>query len=283
MSEQQADYITETDEALQMLGKGYNGDPLPPTEFISIMSGFTPAPDKLIIEFGYVTALVWGRTWRYCQMSDGVCRAKIETIGAGLGMSERTIIRHLDTLCEGGYLFDMTPDLRNKPHIYADTGKIRIRVSVEGGMTQSHSTMTESHREGDRESHEESTKKKESKKQKIKEGASATPKPPTPPEIKLYREVTKKYPPLPNYEDVVSHIKAIAIRLGREVIAADLSPFYKAWTGNGWNQFSISWLEYAVKNQTPSPYKKQSQPNQPPRGVSVAQSWLVRKQAEANG
>jgi DNA-binding Lrp family transcriptional regulator len=92
-------------------------------------------------------------------MSDGVCRAKLETIANELGMSERTIMRHIDPLVEDGFLKDMTPELRNRPHIYADTGKIRIRISVEATMTESHSRVTESHPEGDRESHEESIKK----------------------------------------------------------------------------------------------------------------------------
>jgi len=154
MSQQQADYITETDEALQMLGKGYNKDPIPPTQFISTISGVTPVPDALVEEYGLVTASVWGRVWRYCQMHDGVCRAAIDTIAAGLGMSGRTIIRHLDELCKDGYLFDMTPDLRHKPHIYADTGKIKVRVSFEIGMTESHTRY-------DRESVKESTTKGE--------------------------------------------------------------------------------------------------------------------------
>lgn len=150
MSEQQARYITEAEEALQMLGKGYNNDPIPPTQFISTISGVTPAPDTLVNQYGYVTALVWGRVWRHCQMYDGVCRAAIDTIATSLGMSGRTIIRHLDDLCRDGYLLDMTPDLRNKPHIYADTGKIKVRVSFDVGMTESHSHY-------DRESIEEST------------------------------------------------------------------------------------------------------------------------------
>ena len=86
---------------------------------------------------------------------------------------------------------------------------------------------------------------------------SSKPVPPEPsrgaaPEIKLYREVTKKYPPSPNYEDVISHIQAVKARLNRDVKAEDLRPFYKAWTANGWNQFSINWLEYAVSGQLPT-------------------------------
>lgn len=144
-------------DAMEMLGKGYNHDPVPPTQFTSVMSGYTIAPDVLVQEYGYVTALVWGRAWRYCQMDDGVCRASLEKMAEGLGMSERTIIRHLDSLCEGGYLFDTTPDLKNKPHIYADTGKIKIRLAIEVRVTESQRAMTQSQRQGDRESVEEST------------------------------------------------------------------------------------------------------------------------------
>lgn len=165
--EEKGNYKTESDEALEMLGKGYNSDPIPPTKFTSTLSGFTPAPDEIVKEFGFVTALVWGRTWRFCQMSDGVCRASLEKMAESLGMSERTIIRHLETLCDGGYLFDTTPNLKNKPHIYADTGKIRIRINMEATMTQSQRAMTESQCQGDRESVEESIKK-EIKKQDSK-------------------------------------------------------------------------------------------------------------------
>lgn len=150
MSEEQAEYITEIEEGLQMFGKGYNNDPIPPTQFTSTISGVTPVPDVLVFEYGFVTALVWGRVWRYCQMIDGVCRAKIETIAEGIGVSERTIIRHIEVLCRDGYLFDMTPDLRHKPHIYTDTGKIKLRISFEVGMTESHTRY-------DRESVKEST------------------------------------------------------------------------------------------------------------------------------
>jgi DnaD/phage-associated family protein len=140
----------------------------------STLSGFTPAPDVLIKEYSFVTALVWGRIWRYCQGRDGICRAKLETIAGELGMSMRTIIRHIEPLVEDGYLLDTTPDLRNKPHIYADTFKIRIRVSVEATVTESHTAVTESHRHSDRESLEESIKK-----ELKKESTTATERPKT--------------------------------------------------------------------------------------------------------
>jgi len=168
MSEEQAPCIADAEE---MLGKGYHSGP--PKVAPSKWSGFTPAPDIIITSCGYVTALVWGKVWRYCQGRDGICRAKLERLADELGMSERTIIRHLEMLTANGYLRDSTPDLRNKPHIYADTGKIRIGISVEASMTESQPAMTESQRQGDRESVEDSIKidsKKEntvSSKQKI--------------------------------------------------------------------------------------------------------------------
>ena len=154
----------DTDAGLEMFWEGK------PREIPSVLSGFTPAPDVLIKKYGYVTALVWGRIWRYCQLRDGVCRAKLSTIAGELEMSERTIIRHIEPMVTDGYLKDVTPELKNKPHIYADTGKIRIRISVEATMTESHPAMTESHREGDRESVEESIKKQ---KKKVERGEPA--------------------------------------------------------------------------------------------------------------
>jgi len=160
--ESMADQLAENgyvSEAIEMLGKGYDQEYIR-KELPAVMSGFTPAPDVLITEFGFVTALVWGKVWRYCQMSDGICRAKLETLAGQLGMSVRTIIRHIEPLVRAGYLKDITPELKNRPHIYADTGKVRIRISVEATMTKSHSTMTESHSRHDRESLEESKVRK---------------------------------------------------------------------------------------------------------------------------
>ena len=173
--EKQKEYVTkkEVEEGLEMFWEGK------PRELPSVLSGFTPAPDVLIQKLGYMSALVWGRVWRYCQMADGVCRASLDKIAGEIGVSTRTIIRHADRLCLGEYLLDTTPDLKNKPHIYADTGKIRIRISVEATMTESHSrmalghgTMTESHSEGDSESLEESIKKESKKELKEKSALS---------------------------------------------------------------------------------------------------------------
>lgn len=87
-----------------------------------------------------------------------------------------------------------------------------------------------------------------------KEGATPASKPATvtPSEVTLYRTVTKKFPPSPNYDDVITFIQAVSKRLNRDCSADDLRPYYKAWTANGWNQFSINWLDYAVRGVLPT-------------------------------
>jgi len=117
---------------------------------------------------------------------------------------------------------------------------------------------------------------KENINKKEKKNKAATPRAEPPQQVKLYREVTKKYPPSPNYDDVISKIDLIQKRLGRAVVEDDLRPFYKAWTGNGWNQFSINWLDYAVKNEMPTAYKKNDKPVMP-KAFSAIQNWQALK------
>lgn len=143
MSEDQADYVTEAMELL-------NGEsPIIETS----ASGFTPCPDVLIERYSHTTALIWGKIWRYCQMPEDVCRAALERIAKELGLSTNTIAKHIGMLEDGGYVKDKTPDLRNKPHVYTDTGKLRLKISLaiaESGTQNlsSHYSKTE---------HEEST------------------------------------------------------------------------------------------------------------------------------
>jgi len=90
------------------------------------LDGFTPVIDCLVKEYGLVTAVVFGRIWRYCQMKDGVCQASVETISNGIGVDRATVIRHRMKLVESGYLKDLTPNLKNRPHTFVDTGKVTI-------------------------------------------------------------------------------------------------------------------------------------------------------------
>lgn len=117
-----------------------------------------------------------------------------------------------------------------------------------------------------------STLSKKKKQSSIKDGATPAPKPQTPKEVLLYRTVTKKYPPSPNYDDVIAKIQAVAARLKREVTAEDLRPAYTAWTGCGWNQFSINWLDYSIRGTLPTAKRTQANKNEPSALEQYAQS-----------
>ena len=93
--------------------------------FLAETKGFTPVIDALAQEVGFMTAAVYGVAWRFCQMDDGVCRASWERMAEMLGVCRQTIGQHLAKLAECGYLEDTTPGLRNRPHIYRDTGRAR--------------------------------------------------------------------------------------------------------------------------------------------------------------
>lgn len=133
------------------------------------IKNFTPLLDDLVHKYGVITAAVWGRVWRYTQQENGVCQASLDKIADELQMNRRTVIRHLEILTQEGYLFDHTPELRNKPHTYAITAKASILITVEGvtqshsnmpdGVTLSHSAVTLSHSHSDSKSHEETIKK----------------------------------------------------------------------------------------------------------------------------
>lgn len=104
------------------------------------LKGFTPVPDQLIEEFNVTVAAIYGVVWRYCQMEDRVCKASLEKVGARVGMSAKSAERHVSTLVEAGYLTDLTPDVKHKPHEYALTDKLSLYGSVvagEGGQTKS--------------------------------------------------------------------------------------------------------------------------------------------------
>lgn len=94
------------------------------------VSGFTPIIDTMAMEHGLIYAAVFGRMWRFCQMEDGVCKASLDKIAQGLHVDKATVMRYADRLVADGYLTDLTPDLHNAPHVYADTGKAAIRVGI---------------------------------------------------------------------------------------------------------------------------------------------------------
>jgi len=115
--------------------------------FLTRVQGFTPVIDALAQELSTLHALVYGVVWRFCQMKDDVCTASTETLAQKVGISRRTVWRYLKDLCEEGYLEDLTPNRRNAPHVYRDTGKAKILGLVEGKV-EVEETVAESHSSG---------------------------------------------------------------------------------------------------------------------------------------
>jgi len=95
------------------------------------LDGFTPVLDVVADELGLTPAVVFGLVWRHCQMPDGICRASVATLAKLAGIkSVKTVRGHLKALCDAGYIEDLTPDLRHRPHIYKDTGKVTIETET---------------------------------------------------------------------------------------------------------------------------------------------------------
>lgn len=100
------------------------------------VDGFTPVIDAVLNDTSLITAVVFGRVWRFCQMKDGICNASLETIAQSIGLGRSAVMEHAKILVEKGYLKDCSPELKNHPHTYADTGKagLHIGVSAESGV-----------------------------------------------------------------------------------------------------------------------------------------------------
>lgn len=153
------------------------------------LKGFTPILDKLVDQYGLVTAAIYGAVWRYAQQEDGECYASLQKIADRVGVSRKTAERHIKDLCEGGYLVDLTPDLKHTSHHYAYTGKAAISGTIEPeiiGETESLTSedrlgRTESPTRSDRESYlgqTESLTKKQVKKQQERGDKSPAPQQP---------------------------------------------------------------------------------------------------------
>jgi len=136
MSEERPAYI---DDALEMIGAKE------PRQIVTEVSGFYPVFEALVEKYGNpITPAVFGVAWRYCQMADGVCRASLDTISKAIGLDKATVSRHLKTLCSDGYLRDLTPSLRNRPHVYADSGLVVMKSAMTAHVAQNNATVAES-------------------------------------------------------------------------------------------------------------------------------------------
>jgi len=227
---------------------------------------------------------VFGRVWYHCQGSLGVCVASRASMTERVRLSVRSFNRWLKRLCEAGYLEDLTPGLRNRPHTYRDTGKARLVVKVEAeegagadatagdapengrtesattpedGRTESPSTRTESPSRADRESYEDTSKRQS----REGESAAAPVAPPSPsgrakkpskrdrrmpPAVRRFRKATQRYPSKSWYGN-------IAEMVGES--PQDLEFWERvchAWVGIGWNPTNVAgMLDFYQRREIP--------------------------------
>lgn len=248
----------------------------PARTVLAEVRGYTPLIDSIVQKHGVMVAAVFGRMWRYTQMSSGICYAKQQTIADELGLTRVTVNTHIATLVADHYLKDLTPDLINQPHQYADTGKAGLKVLIsaeEDDGVKNFDTATPpavknfdtpvreflTHKRGGESA--EGTEKRE------KRGAKAPPPPRAPraadiPELVLFRDVTGQFPARANYSDVADALHSIALRLGHAPAGSDLEPYYSAWCARAYNPRSLTWLtEWACAGNIPDPRRRQADRN----------------------
>ena len=93
------------------------------------ITGFTPAFDHLLENYGPIRALVFGKYWRYWAAYGKACNRQ-EAMAAQIGIDDRTLRNHLKALVTDGYLEDLTPKVKNRPHSYIPTSKITIEIEA---------------------------------------------------------------------------------------------------------------------------------------------------------
>jgi DNA-binding Lrp family transcriptional regulator len=118
---------------------------IPDKTILADVHGWTPLIDNLVREYGLITAAVFGVAWRHCQMRNGICTASQERLAEMLGITRRSVIKHMAKLVIAGYLCDQTPSIKNRPHVYSDTGKAALIAEI--GVNKIHTPgMNEIHR-----------------------------------------------------------------------------------------------------------------------------------------
>ncbi len=145
------------------------------------VDGFTPCIDDITQKYGIVTSAVFGRMWRFCQGSNGICNASQAKIAKYLNVSRQTVLTHIKILVKDGYLEDRTPNKKNKPHTYADTGKASLLISLTASVNEVDS-------DGKLDVPEDSSKKP------IKKQKEEDAKPTRPPAVDVYRSKARRYP-----------------------------------------------------------------------------------------
>lgn len=266
MTEPKSEYTVEVNEALDMLGKGYK-----PRKIVQEVSGFYPLFEALLEKYDdLITPAVFGVAWRFCQMQDGVCKASLRTIAGILNIGEATVMRRMEVLCDDGYLKDLTPGLKHRPHIYADTGLVVMKSSLgvsesvsQGNTSVSGRNATVSRRNRSV-SQNRLSKVKDSNKDSNREGRAYNFRDMTVgqahkvPTLKLYAEAAEYFPGSILWEKVHNAIVEHNLTFERIHAAA------VAWAGRGFKPSNVDGiLEWAVNGIPSNGHKSKAEPPAP--------------------
>lgn len=174
----------------------------------------------------------------------------VETVSKKTGYHERSVQRITKDLESKGFLVENGSGPKG-------TNKWGIPVSERGDKIAPVTSDTKQGDipSGDIPSGDKMTPKQTNRKKKpsVKRGAQA-PKPLKAnqiPQVILFREVTTKYPSKGSQFTVITSVDKAGDRLGREVVADDLLPFYREWCDRGYNPMAVKWLEWAVSGEIP--------------------------------
>jgi DNA-binding MarR family transcriptional regulator len=95
-----------------------------------MMDPFTPCFDHLIARYGLITAAVYGKIWRYEQMRDKECWASKGRMAKELGVSWKTVKRHIDVLSKDGYIDTDGRKKGKRTFVYVTTGLLEKETWV---------------------------------------------------------------------------------------------------------------------------------------------------------
>lgn len=80
-------------------------------------------------------------------MTDRVCKASLDTLAGELNLSRMTVIRSLRDLVTDGYLRDLSPEIRNRPHVLKVTEKLATMAKW-GGIVEGITNLDTKESEG---------------------------------------------------------------------------------------------------------------------------------------
>lgn len=168
--------------------------------------------------------------------------------------------------------FDWITEVYESPSQNPNPSKKTVKRRSSGGKSTSGSSTSGKPTDIGNTDSKNTESSKEAPKEKPK-------KEPPPIEVKLFREVTERYPNKVNYPGVVEIIQGVSRRLGRDCTADDLRPYYAAWCSKGFKPINLAWLSWAESGVIPE-YNGKTLKGHEPKGFDAARKFLERHQQQ---